>query len=114
MRLVLAASLALIAAPAEADGIEEMCLDSSKNNQEICDCAKIAIIEAFPNENIQVYEAVARNFFEGATPDDPGGDWDAAVQAAADEMGMHVNEATVMSNEVTQAHRSAIKSCRGE
>ncbi len=109
--IALAACLWIAAAPAMADGINEICLNGANPDPDVCDCAGIAIAEAFPNESIEIYEAAARNFFDSVTPDQPDGDWDLAYRLAAEETGVHVNEVIATSTEVAAAHRAAVQTC---
>lgn len=112
MRTALIVSL-LLAAPggaALADGVADMCL-SSGGAEESCACARAAIDDAFPPESVATYEAVARHYLDSATPETPDGDWDVAYSQGASEMGMHPNEAAVLSNEVGRAHQTAIRLC---
>ncbi len=106
----LAVAFAAPCGAALADGIDDMCLGAG-HAAGVCDCARAAISDAYPETNVTTYEATARHYVASASPATPQGDWDAALLVAADETGMQVNEVAMMSGEVGRAHQTAIRLC---
>ena len=92
----LAVAFAAPCGAALADGIDDMCLGAG-HAAGVCDCARAAINDAYPETNVTTYEATARHYVASASPATPQGDWEAALLVAADETGMQVNEVVITS-----------------
>lgn len=113
MRLAcLAAALALPTVPSLADGIDDMCLKSSRNDQAICDCARTSLEGQFRSEDLRLYEGATRRYVADQVSD--GEKWDRALLEAGQEQGVGRIDSTFRTNPIKSAHIAALNACQTE
>lgn len=107
---LLAAAVALPAVPALADGIDDMCLKSSKNDKAICDCARSSLESQFRPDDLRLYEGATRRYAADTVND--GQKWDRSLLEAGKELGVGRIDSTFRTNPIKSAHVAALTQCQ--
>lgn len=112
-RIVIFAVAVLGVANAEADSVQDMCLDWQKSH-EICECGARQLKLQVGDDDYALYEAVAAVYIVNkAQGIDMGGAWDDAVNKESANRGTSFISTLQQTNTMGKAHNKAIKGCAG-
>ena len=102
--------LGLSAGNLNADGVNDMCVDSDK----ICECAARKLNTEVGQDAYALYEAVGAAYLVNKdTQMNMVEAWDAAVKAAAEKQGQNFSDVLSKTNKIGSTHREFIEACKG-
>ena len=114
MRRCLILIAALMASPAAADPLWDMCMKPGNHGPELCDCVVSGLGRELSGADHALYSAVASGYLDALARGLGRADaWDAAVQAEAKRRGTGYPTLLAATNAIGQTHRQITKRCGG-
>ena len=113
-RSLILAAAALLASPAAADPIWDMCMKPGDYGPELCDCVVSGLHTQLGPADRDLYSAVAAGYLDGLAKGLNRADaWDAAVQAEAARRGTTYPALLGTTNAIGKTHRDVARGCGG-
>lgn len=114
MRRAILAVAALMASPAAADPIRDMCMKPGNFGPELCDCVVSGLDAQLSPADRDLYSAVAAGYLDSLAKGLGRADaWDAAVQAEAARRGTTYPALLGATNAIGKTHRDIARRCGG-